>query len=139
MTVVRKFALCSAVAVSSAIGVMLGSGSGAAETTPFQLNPAPYANPNGSVDSLPAHCVAITGERPGEVTITGADPRGWGCSTAPVRWLNFSTGASGEAHLSNGLNGIPPAATIATGSGQVAVVVFTGGVYTPGFVTVRVP
>lgn len=135
MTVVRKIALCGA------IGAMLGLSAGVAgaDTIPFQLNPAPYGNPGGSIDSLPAHCVAITGARPGEITITGADPRGWGCYSAPLRWLNLSTGASGEARLSDGLNGIPPAATVATGSGQVAIIVLTGGVYTPGVVTTGVP
>ncbi len=128
-------------AVCGAIGVMLGLSAGAAgaDTIPFQLDPAPYGNPNGSIDSLPAHCVAVTGERPGEVRITGADPVGWGCYSAPLRWLNLSTGASGEARLSDGLNGIPPAATVATGSGQVAIVVLAGGVYTPGVVTTWVP
>ncbi|AHH15476.1 hypothetical protein NONO_c06680 [Nocardia nova SH22a] len=129
------------IVLGGAIGVLLGLSAGVAgaDTVPFQLNPSPYGNPNGSIDSLPAHCVAVTGARPGEITITGADPRGWGCYSAPVRWLNLSTGATGEAHLSNGLNGIPPAATLATGSGQVAVIVLTGGVYTPGVVTAWVP
>ncbi|WP_036497874.1 MULTISPECIES: hypothetical protein [Nocardia] len=135
MTVVRKMVL------GGAIAVLLGSGTGAAaaETVPFQINPAPYGNPNGSVDSLPARCVAITGARAGEITITGANDRGWGCYSAPVRWLNLATGASGEAHLSDGLNGIPPAVTVATGSGPVVAIVLTGGVYTPGFVSVQVP
>ncbi|MEV5649364.1 hypothetical protein AB0L57_14015 [Nocardia sp. NPDC052254] len=128
-------------ASAGAIAVLLGLSAGVAraDTIPFQLDPAPYGNPNGSVDSLPAHCVAITGERPGEIRITGADPRGWGCYSAPLRWVNLSTGASGAARLSDGLNGIPPAAIVDTGSGQVAVVVLSGGRYTPGVVTTWVP
>ncbi len=84
----------------------------------------------------------MVGEQPGSVTITGGKADGWGCILmADVRWLNLSTGASGTARLSDGLNGIPAAATVATGPGQVVVVLTSsaGGVVTPGVATFYVP
>ena len=54
-------------------------------------------------------------------------------------WINLSTGATGVARLSNGLNDIPAHADLRTGPGQVALTLLPGGVYTPGFATVAVP
>ncbi|MVU81253.1 hypothetical protein GPX89_28930 [Nocardia sp. ET3-3] len=107
---------------------------------PFQINSAPYGIPGGSFDAFPARCAAVVGEQSGAVVITGAQPQGWGCSiSTPVTWINLSTGATGNAVLSNGLNGIPSAATLYTGVGQVAVMLTPGGTYTPGLATFYVP
>ncbi|MFZ2173906.1 MAG: hypothetical protein WAW17_07700 [Rhodococcus sp. (in: high G+C Gram-positive bacteria)] len=113
----------------------------AAVTVPFQINPAPFGNPNGSFDVPPSSCVAVLDEQPGSVTISGAKPGGWGCIIySEVNWLNLSTGAAGTAWMSDGLNGFPPEATLNTGSGQVALTLRpTVGPTTPGFATFYVP
>ena len=107
---------------------------------PFQVNPAPFGNPNGSFDVPPIHCGVVL-DRPGSAVITGAEARGWGCLlSSEVRWWNVTTGATGWAQLSDGLNGIPPAATLNTGPGQVAVILLPmyAGTVTPGLATFRV-
>ncbi|NKW23899.1 hypothetical protein GS961_16345 [Rhodococcus hoagii] len=114
----------------------------AAVTVPFQIDPAPFGNPNGSFDAPAVRCVAVVDEQPGAVTVTGGNAGGWGCLlSSEVRWLNLSTGASGSARLSDGLGGIPAAVTLQTGSGQVAVAVLsvTPGPITPGVATFHVP
>lgn len=113
----------------------------AAVTVPFQVDPAPFGNPNGSFDAPAVRCAAVVGERSGTVTITGGKDGGWGCLlSSEVRWLNLSTGVSGSARMSDGLNGVPPAATMDTGSGQIAVAVLSvAGPITPGVATVYVP
>lgn len=108
----------------------------------FQINPAPFGNPNGSFDSMAGNCVAIVGDQPGTVTITGGMAGGWGCyPVSTVQWLNLGTGATGTAQLSNGLNGIPAAATFTPGPGQLALILTpaTGGTTTPGLATFFVP
>ncbi|WP_336871401.1 hypothetical protein [Rhodococcus qingshengii] len=113
----------------------------AAVTVPFQINPAPFGNPNGSFDAPPVHCVAVVGEQPGTVTITGAKDEGWGCMlSTEVRWMNLSTGASGTGRLSGDNQGTPGEATLQTGAGQVAVAILpAAGPVTPGFATFFVP
>ncbi|MGV9662789.1 hypothetical protein ACWDUL_09045 [Nocardia niigatensis] len=109
-------------------------------TIPFQIDAAPFGNPNGSFDAFPARCAAVVGDRSGVVVVTGSKPGGWGCFlSTPVTWLNLSTGATGVATLSDGLNGIPSAATLYTGVGQVVLMLAPGGTYTPGFATFVVP
>ncbi|OJF77843.1 hypothetical protein [Nocardia seriolae] len=126
------FALCGLATVGTAAADPV--------VIPFQINSAPYGIPGGSFDASPARCAAVVGEQSGTVVITGAQPQGWGCSTStPVSWINLSTGATGNAVLSNGLNGIPSAATLYTGVGQVAVMLTPGGTYTPGLATFFVP
>lgn len=113
----------------------------AAVTVPFQINPAPFGNPNGSFDAPAVRCVAVVGERSGAVTVTGGKEDRWGCLlSSEVRWLNLSTGASGTALLSDGLHGIPAQATVETGTGQIVVVLTStaGGLITPGVATFRV-
>ena len=76
------------------------------------------------------------------MTITGGNEGRWGCLlSSEVRWLNLSTGASGSARLSDGLNGVPAEAIVQTGTGQVAVAVLSvaGSIITPGVTSFYVP
>ncbi|RVW08447.1 hypothetical protein EGT67_16125 [Prescottella agglutinans] len=140
MNTVRRLAVCAGFAVGSVLTpVAIAS---AAVTVPFQVDPAPFGNPNGSFDAPAVRCVAVVGEQPGTVTITGGKDGGWGCLlSSEVRWLNLSTGASGSSWLSDGLNGVPAAATLQTGPGQIAVALLPGvaGPITPGVATFSVP
>ncbi len=138
-TLVRRLSACvSIVAVSVLAPAAVAS---AAVTVPFQINPAPFGNPNGSFDAPPVHCVAVVGEQPGTVTITGAKDERWGCMlSTEVRWMNLSTGASGSGRLSGDNQGTPGEATLQTGAGQVAVAILpAAGPVTPGFATFFVP
>ena len=111
----------------------------AAPVQPFQIQPAPFGNPNGSFDVPPIRCGFDTGGKTGQVTVTGSRRDRWGCPPfATVQWVNLQTGATGAARLGPGLNGVPPAATLRTGRGQVALVLTTSGIVTPGFATVVV-
>ncbi|MGK2242278.1 MAG: hypothetical protein ACI9JD_004859 [Rhodococcus sp. (in: high G+C Gram-positive bacteria)] len=140
MNLVRRLSVCTSVVIASTLtSVALAS---AAVTIPFQVNPAPYGNPNGSFDAPAVRCVAVVGEQPGTVTITGGKEGRWGCLlSSEVRWLNLSTGASGSARLSDGLNGVPAEAIVQTGTGQVAVAVLSvaGSIITPGVTSFYVP
>ncbi|MEC3952529.1 hypothetical protein VMT65_05750 [Nocardia sp. CDC153] len=139
MRFVRTFAVLLGVV---GLGGLCAVGTAAADpvTIPFQINAAPFGNPGGSFDAFPARCAAVVGDQPGVVVITGANPGGWGCfNSQPINWINLSTGATGVATLSDGLNGIPSAATLYTGAGQVVVMLAPGGTYTPGFATFPVP
>ena len=136
---VRRLSACvSIVAVSVLAPAAVAS---AAVTAPFQINPAPFGNPNGSFDAPPVHCVAVVGEQPGTVTITGAKDERWGCMlSTEVRWMTLSTGASGSGRLSGDTQGTPGEATLQTGAGQVAVAILpAAGPVTPGFATFFVP
>lgn len=136
---VRRLSACvSIVAVSVLAPAAVAS---AAVTVPFQINPAPFGNPNGSFDAPPVHCVAVVGEQPGTVTITGAKDERWGCMlSTEVRWMDLSTGASGTGRLSGDNQGTPGEATLQTGAGQVAVAILpAAGPVTPGFATFFVP
>ncbi|ERB54441.1 hypothetical protein N806_25280 [Rhodococcus sp. P27] len=76
------------------------------------------------------------------MTITGGKEDRWGCLlSSEVRWLNLSTGVSGSARLSDGLNGVPAGAIVQTGTGQVAVAVTSvaGSIITPGVASFYVP
>lgn len=140
MNLVRRLAVCAAVVAGSALAP--AAVAHAEVTVPFQINPAPYGNPNGSFDAPSVRCVAVVGEETGTVTITGGKEDQWGCLlSSDVHWLNLSTGASGSAVLSDGLNGIPPQAVLHTGPGQLAVTVISsaGGIITPGAATLFVP
>lgn len=133
--------MCATVVVASGLSVV-GVASAAPVTVPFQIDPAPFGNPNGSFDAPAIRCVAVVGDRPGVVLVTGGKPDRWGCPlSSQVQWLNLSTGATGSAQLSDGLNGIPAAATLNTGAGQVVVTLnpVGGGLVTPGFATFSVP
>ncbi len=112
----------------------------AATYTPFQLNPASFGNPNGSFDVPAFRCVVETGQERGTLRITGGLRNGWGCiGHAAVNWVNMSTGATGVARLSHGLNNIPPQVRIRTGVGQVGLALFTSNsTVTPGLATVGV-
>ncbi|MDV6277428.1 hypothetical protein R3Q06_28420 [Rhodococcus erythropolis] len=139
MNLVRRLSVCASVVIVSALTpIALAS---AAVTVPFQINPAPYGNPNGSFDAPAVRCVAVVGEQPGTVTITGGKEDRWGCLlSSEVRWLNLSTGASGSARLSDGLHGFPAEAVVQTGTGQVAVAVLSvAGTITPGVASFYVP
>ncbi|WP_092808180.1 hypothetical protein [Rhodococcus globerulus] len=139
MNLVRRLAICSAIVIGSALAPVAAAS--AAVTVPFQIDPAPYGNPNGSFDAPAVRCVAVVGDQAGTVTITGGKEGRWGCLlSSEVRWLNLSTGASGTARLSDGLNGFPAEAILQTGSGQLAVAVLsTAGSITPGAATFYVP
>ncbi|MFI6866983.1 hypothetical protein [Nocardia sp. NPDC050406] len=137
-----KFTGALSISLMLGAAAVTGTGSAAAAPTtiPFQINPAPFGNPNGSFDVRPAHCGVRVGERPGVAVVTGSDAGGWGCWLAtPVHWVNVSTGASGAARLSDGLNGIPSFANLETGPGQVMILLVPGGTSTPGFTSVLVP
>ncbi|MFC9893848.1 hypothetical protein ACFVMC_09155 [Nocardia sp. NPDC127579] len=140
MKLVRAFAVGAAIAAAG----VTSTGIAAADpvTIPFQINPAPWGNPNGSFDAPAPRCAAVVGERPGTVSITGNKPGRWGCMlSSPVRWLNLNTGATGVAQLSDGLHGFPPETVIETGPGQVALMLTSvgGGPITPGLATFYVP
>ncbi|EME20458.1 hypothetical protein [Rhodococcus triatomae] len=137
MTLVRVLTAGALVAIGAALPT--AGQAAAAVTVPFQIDPAPLGNPNGSFDVPAIRCAAVVGDR--RVTITGGKEGGWGCLlSSPVEWLNLSTGAHGAATLSDGLNGIPPAVTLDTGAGRVVVMVSSRtGPVTPGFVTFHVP
>ena len=136
---VRRSAVFASVVVGSALAQCAVAA--AAVTIPFQIDPAPYGNPNGSFDVPPIRCAAVVGEQPGAVTITGGKEDRWGCPlSSTVNWLNLSTGAAGSARLSDGLHGFPAEATLQTGAGQVAVLVVSSpGLTTPGVATFFVP
>lgn len=139
INLVRVLGTC---AMALATSVLVSTGVAAASVTvPFQIDPASFGNPNGSFDVPPSHCAAVVGEQPGSATITGGNSGRWGCLIgAEVRWLNLSTGASGSAWMSDGLNGFPPATNLDTGSGQVALTLLPlPGTTTPGFATFYVP
>lgn len=136
---VRRAAMCGAVGLGM---VLAPTAVASAEVTvPFQISPAPYGNPNGSVDSPPAHCVAVVGEVPGTVRISDAEGFNTGCYlVSDVRWVNLTTGASGAARMSDGLGGTPREAVIRTGPGQVALVGLPSNGFTlPGLATFYVP
>lgn len=139
MGVVRKLVICVSVVIGAAVA-SAGTAS-ASVTVPFQVAPAPFGNPNGSFDLPAFRCVAVVGEQPGAVTITGGNEGRWGCLiSSDVRWLNLSTGATGYARMSDGLNGIPGQVTLHTGTGQVvATVIGSGGTITPGVASFFVP
>ncbi|TWH10762.1 hypothetical protein L618_000400002430 [Rhodococcus rhodochrous J45] len=129
-------------AVATSVLAVPGVASAEVVTVPFRIDPASYGNPNGSFDVPPVRCAVRIGETEGSVTITGNKPEGWGCLIyARVDWLNLTTGASGTARMSDGLNGFPPEAVLTTGSGQVALVLhpLPGPPMTPGFTTFFVP
>ncbi|MRH87682.1 hypothetical protein GFY24_09495 [Nocardia sp. SYP-A9097] len=132
------------IAVIGAAAGMASTGTATADATtiPFQINPAPFGIPTGSFDAPAGSCAAVVGDRPGVVLITGGKPGGWGCPlSSHIQWINLSTGATGAADLSDGLNGIPSAATINTGAGQVALILntVTASTVTPGLATFYVP
>ncbi|QRY61261.1 hypothetical protein JVX90_12545 [Gordonia sp. PDNC005] len=109
----------------------------AAPVVPFQIQPAPFGNPNGSLDVPPIRC-GLVRDSVGVVTVTGTRRDRWGCiPRASVSWINLSTGRTGSARLSAGLNGHVPQARLVTGRGQVVLTLGSaGGVMTPGFATI---
>lgn len=136
----RRISLCTALA-AAAVGMAAAvPGTAAASTVqPFQVQPAPFGNPNGSFDVPAIRCGLETGKTTGRVTVVGLAADRWGCPPmATVQWVNLQTGATGSMRLGPGLNGVPPAATLRTGRGQVALVLTTTGVVTPGLATVAV-
>lgn len=144
MNLVGRFGVCVAIVIAA--GFSAAEHAVAAPTTvPIQVGPAPYGNPNGSVDFPPAHCVAVVGEHTGRATITGSEKEGWGCppmARAPwnIVWVNVSTSATGSAVLMNDSYSQAPQTTMTTGTGQVALLLLTNdGIYTPGFATFYVP
>ncbi|QCB52815.1 hypothetical protein E5720_20830 [Rhodococcus sp. PAMC28707] len=131
--------VCASVVIGSTLATV-GTAS-AAVTVPFQVDPAPFGNPNGSFDVPAGRCVAVVGEQPGTVTITGGKEGRWGCLlSSDVHWLNLSTGASGSARMWDGLYGFPSEATLVSGSGRiVGTIVSNLEAITPGFVSLFVP
>lgn len=133
---VHRLAVCGAVLVGAALAP--AAVASAEVTVPFQVNPTPYGNPNGSVDSPPGNCEVVVGEQPGVARVTGVNS---GCYLiSEVRWLNLSTGASGAAKMSAGLFGMPHEAVVSSGPGQVALFgVPFAATTVPGFATFYVP
>jgi hypothetical protein len=74
---VRRSVACAAVVAGSVLAP--AAVASAAVTVPFQINPAPFGNPYGSLDVPSVRCVAVVGEQPGTVTITGPKEGWWGC------------------------------------------------------------
>ncbi|KQU45799.1 hypothetical protein ASG84_10850 [Rhodococcus sp. Leaf278] len=136
---VRTLVVCASIVLGSALA-SVGTAS-AATAVPFQINPAPFGNPNGSFDAPSVRCVAVVGEQAGTVRVTGGKEGGWGCLiSSQVYWVNLSSGAVGTAVTSAGVQGFVPEAILATGPGQVAItIVASGGIITPGLATVSVP
>ena len=135
---VSRQAAAGIIAAGAAIGAGFVAAPGSAQAAPvmpFQVNPAPLGNPNGSFDAPPVHCgVERTG--PGEVTVTGTDRDNWGCfQNTGMRWINLSTGRTGAGKTSHGLNGHPPEAVLHTGRGRVALIFDASAPVTPGFAT----
>ncbi|MFD4294004.1 hypothetical protein ACFWPA_16000 [Rhodococcus sp. NPDC058505] len=136
--VVRRFVACAAIGACSVLTPVTAAAT--AVTVPFQINPAPFGNPYGSLDVPTIRCVAVVGEQPGTVRITGPDEGWWKClRPGDVQWLNLSSGAAGSAPMSTGADGYPEA-VLPTGPGRVVLVATSGaGPYTPGVATVHVP
>lgn len=113
----------------------------AAAVTPFQIQPAAYGNPNGSLDLPPIRCGTANGPKSGRLTVTGMPGTRWGClPRGDVQWINLTTGRTGTAKLSYWTAGDDAQATFTTGRGQVALMVGSGAFnsYTPGLTTVWV-
>ncbi|WP_211188443.1 hypothetical protein [Gordonia asplenii] len=107
---------------------------------PFQLNPAPFGNPNGSFDVPPIHCAVEVGSVRGVAVVTGTQRGRWGCmSYSWVHWRNLTNGWSGTAKMSSGLNGFPPETTMRTGVGQVVLMLDAKPPVSPGLASVWVP
>ncbi|WOC13344.1 hypothetical protein [Gordonia sp. MP11Mi] len=110
----------------------------AAPIVPFQINPALYGNPNGSFD-VPAFRCGIERTGPGVITVTGTQRDNWGCLlNTPLRWANLSTGRTGAARTSHGLNGHPPEAVVRSGRGRVVLILDARLPMTPGVATLDV-
>lgn len=126
-----RLVVCGAMAAGAALASTAVASADVA--APFQVNPAPYGNPNGSFDLPAVHCVAVVGAEPGVVTVT--DGTGAGCyPVSEVRWLNVSTGASGAAPMTG------REFTAQTGAGQIALVAIPAyGSVAPGFATIYAP
>ncbi|GAB2643557.1 hypothetical protein ABI214_12630 [Prescottella soli] len=134
---VRRSVACAAIVAGSVLAPTAAAS--AAVTVPFQIDPY------GSFDFPAVRCVAVVGEQPGTVTITGPEERRRegrsGClQLSEVLWLNLSSGVAGSTPMSGGVDGYPEA-VLPTGTGQVVVVVVhTGSSFvTPGVATVYVP
>ncbi|MGO4201124.1 hypothetical protein AB4Z09_05070, partial [Rhodococcus sp. TAF43] len=105
---VRRSVVCAAIVAGSVL--VPAAVASAAVTVPFQINPAPFGNPNGSFDAPRVRCEAVVGEQPGTVTITGPTEGGREVTGEPgaghcqilgdVHWLNLSSGAAGSARMS---------------------------------------
>lgn len=108
--------------------------------SPLQIAPVPlFGDLNGSLDLAPLDC-GVAADGGGVLTVAGMKSDGWGClPRARVNWVNLSTGRTGSAQLSAGLNGSFPMARIHTGRGQVTLMLTsTYGLVTPVFTTVSV-
>lgn len=126
--------------IAAAVVLAVPGTASAVTVTPFQLAPAPFGNPNGSFDVPAIRCGVEIGKARGVATVTGRDAGRWGCLPYVwVRWLNVSTGATGAAKMTSGLNGIPPQAMLRTGVGQVVVTIDAKSPVSPGLATVWVP
>ena len=133
----RRSVACAAIVTGAVLAP--AAVASAAVTVPFQIDPY------GSFDFPSTRCVAVVGEQPGTVTITGPEERkregSSGClQLSEVHWLNLSSGTSGSTRMSGRLDGYPEA-VLPTGTGQVVVVVVhTGSSFvTPGVATFYVP
>jgi hypothetical protein len=137
-TFVRRLAVCSALVLG---GAFASTAVASADViVPFQVNPAPYGNPNGSADTPRVSCAAAISETGGTVRITGPTDRPGCYLVSEVRWVNLSTGASGVAPMVDGVLGTRVSEPLPTGAGQVAVVAVAGNGFTvPGFATFYVP
>lgn len=135
---VRRWVACAAIVAGAVLAP--AAVASAAVTVPFQINPAPFGDPNGSLDVPSIRCWAVVDEQSGAVTITGPKDGIRACLLpGDMHWLNLSNGASGTARMSAGKDGYPEA-TLPTGTGQVVIAATSNaGPYTPGLVTVYVP
>lgn len=135
----KRIALVIGSAIT-AIALAIPGTASATTRTPFQLAPAPFGNPNGSFDMPPIRCAVEIGKARGMAEVTGLDRGRWGCLPYVwVRWVNLSSGQTGAAKMSSGLNGVPAGATLRTGVGQVIIALDAKPPVAPGFATVWVP
>jgi len=59
----RRSVACAAIVAGSVLAS--AAGASAAVTVPFQVDPAPFGNPNGNFDFPAVRCVAVVGEQSG--------------------------------------------------------------------------
>lgn len=137
MSLKRLIGTCAVAVGAVTVGAPVAAADGVG-AHPFQVNPAPFGNPNGSFDHPPVDCVTVVGEQPSEVRISGGGEGGWGCLLySRIDWVNLSTGETGVGWMSDGLHGNPPESTLVTGPGHVALALWpTNPTVTPGFTTV---
>ena len=134
---VRRSVACAAIVAGAVLAP--AAVASAAATVPFQIDPAPFGNPNGSLDVPSIRCWAVVGEQPGTVTITGPKD-GLRMPTPGRHALAEPVERSLRLRPDVGRNGRIPGSDPADRNRAGRRRRHTpGGPYTPGVVTVYVP